>query len=465
MVLTQKEREAIIRDSPSGKGEEWLEVHPLYEGSGGHKMRDAKAELLQKVGSERKGDEAHFLSEFLDLAKGSRALRNFMEVCNHCGICLDKCNMWVSTGDVNNSPVGRAELVRRIYRKGTRAKPSDVDLEKIYSYYYQCTECRRCSIYCPFGIDQSEITRNVREVLTGMGRQPEYVVSTMAQVYRVGNNLGLNPKATGSAVDFVKETLAEECGREIPVPVDSPKAGVLLVPSSADLFVNLDTFKGYAKYLYATKRDYTLSTETLEAANFGLFASEKYMRAFGDRVVNQAVKRGVKLVAWGECGHGWRVANGYVRNELAKRGIALLHIHQMVEKSLSRGEIKVDRSKNDHLYNYHDPCNYARGGNLINEPREVLRAVVRQTVAAEHEKDETYCCGAGGGLLAEEKQWHEYRCWAGWPAVRDSWKTGADVLVSPCAIDKAQFPQVIDYHKVKMEMKGLMDLVGEAIEL
>jgi Fe-S oxidoreductase len=465
MVITQEERKATILDSPSGKGEEWLKANPLYEGAGDKRMRDAKEETLINMHSERRGDTEQFLAGLKELSGKSRAFRDFMELCNHCGVCLDKCNMWVSTGDVNNSPVGRAELIRRIYRKGSRARPEDVDLAKIYTYYYQCTECRRCSVFCPFGIDQSEITRNVREVLTEIGKQPEYVASTMAQVYRVGNNLGLNPKATGSAVDFVKEVLKDETGKDIPVPMNKSKAEILLVPSSADLFVNIDTFKGYAKYLWATKRDYTISTDATEAANFGLFASERHLRNFGSIVVNDALRRGVKTVAWGECGHGWRTANNYVRYELAKHGIQLLHIHQMVARSLERGELKVDRNRNDHLYNYHDPCNYARGGNLINEPRAILKGVVRETVAAKYEKEETFCCGAGGGLLADEKQWNEYRAWAGWPAVHCAWKTGADVLVSPCAIDKAQFPQVIRYHKVKMEMVGIMDLVGNAMEL
>jgi len=450
----------IILESPSGKGEEWLKRQKSLEWSYEINERLAKDEQLEKIFLKREGKEKDFLDAFLKLGN-TKALRNFMETCMHCGICIDKCHMFISTGDINNSPVGRAELVRRIYKD---PRVENVDLSKIYSYYYQCTECRRCAVFCPNGIDQSEITRNVRNVLTSMGIIPEYVVTTLAQVYRVGNNLGLNEKAIASVVNFLEDDLKEETGKELRIPLNS-KADFLLIPSSTDLFVNTDTMKGYTKVLNALNKKWTISSRATEAANFGLFASEKYLRDFGNFVVDEAISLGVKTVLWGECGHGWRSASNYVRYELAKNGIELMHIHQFTLKALERGQLKVDKNKNDDLFNYHDPCNYARGGNLVNEPREILKMVVRETVEAKYTKEETFCCGAGAGLLADEKNWNEFRAWAGWPAVYYSWKTGASYMISPCAIDKAQFPYVIDYHKVPLKMKGLMDLVGYALEI
>ncbi|MFP3255641.1 MAG: (Fe-S)-binding protein, partial [Thermoplasmata archaeon] len=217
----------IILESPSGKGEEWLKRQKSLEWSYEINERLAKDEQLEKIFLKREGKEKDFLDAFLKLGN-TKALRNFMETCMHCGICIDKCHMFISTGDINNSPVGRAELVRRIY-KDPRVK--NVDLSKIYSYYYQCTECRRCAVFCPNGIDQSEITRNVRNVLTSMGIIPEYVVTTLAQVYRVGNNLGLNEKAIASVVNFLEDDLKEETGKELRIPLNS-KADFLLIPSS-----------------------------------------------------------------------------------------------------------------------------------------------------------------------------------------------------------------------------------------
>lgn len=454
----------ILLESPSGKAEEWLSRQKNMDWAVEIKERPAKESHVVELVPNRKQGNEYFKKRLVELRK-SRAFTNFMDSCTRCGICLDKCHFFISTGDVNNSPVGRANLVRSLYRKGNRLRENSIDLKKLYTYYYQCTECRRCSVFCPQGIDQSEITRNVRDIMTEMGDIPDYVASTLLQVYKTGNNMGLNPKAIGSAIDFIKEELVEETGKEIDIPLDKPKAATLFIPSSADIIVNNDTLKGYAKVMHLLNKDWTISSRTAEAANFGTFASEKILRDLGDMVVEEAVAKGVKHVVWGECGHGWRTANNYVRYKLAEKGIDLQHVHQLTWKAIERGQIKVNRNNNDDLYNYHDPCNLARGGNLVNEPRMVLGAVVRETVEAEYNRDKTFCCGAGGGLLADEKDWNESRAWAGWPAVYFSWKTGAENMVSPCAIDKAQFPFVMDYHKVKMKAMGLMDLVGYAIEV
>ena len=454
----------IILESPSGKGEEWLSREQDIEWAGSVFERPAENSHLKPLNLERKEDPEIFIKKFQELSK-NRAFVNYMESCTHCGICIDKCHYFIATGDVNNSPVGRAELARKMYKKKKRLKPKDVNLKKLYAYYYQCTECRRCSNFCPQGIDQAEITRTVRSALTEIGYMPDYQAATMSQVVRTGNNMGLNTKSIGSVVDFVKGEMQDETGKEIDIPLDRKKADFLLIPSSADLYVNLDTLKGYAKVMHMLKKDWTISTTAAEAANFGLFASEDYLRKFGDHVVDEAVNHGSKVVVWGECGHGWRAASNYVRYQLAEKGIQLIHVHQMTEAAMRRGDIKVDKNKNDDLYNYHDPCNLARGGNLVNEPREILSSVVRETVEAEYSKAETFCCGAGAGLLGDEKQWNDMRAWAGWPAAYYAWKTGASHMVSPCAIDKAQFPCVFSYRKVHMQTHGLMDLVGYAIEL
>lgn len=454
----------ILLESPSGKADWWLSKQKDMDWARTERPRPARTDLVSNLGL-KKQEDCKILRERLEKLSKNRAFGNFLESCTRCGICLDKCHYFISTGDVNNSPVGRANLVRRFLGRGGSDDNGDECLNTLYSYYYQCSECRRCSYFCPQGIDQAEITRNVREVFSEIGILPDYVAATVSQVYKTGNNMGLKDRAMQSVIDFVKEELLAETGKEIDMPLDKPKASILLIPSSADLAVNLDTLKGYAKVLYSLGKDWTISSRATEAANFGLFVNEKMMTDFGNLVVQEAINHGVEEVVWGECGHGWRTANNYVRYKLAERGIALEHSSQFTNRALKHNLLKVDKNMNDDLFNYHDPCNLSRGGNLVNEPREVLKAVVRETVESEYSKEKTFCCGAGGGLLADEKDWNDSRAWAGWPAVYSSWKTGAHQMISPCAIDKAQFPFVTGYHKVDLPVKGLMDVVGYALEV
>ncbi len=110
-----------------------------------------------------------------------RSFRLFMDVCVRCGACADKCHFYLGSGDPKNMPVLRAELLRSIYRRyftpagrifrglaGGRELTEDV-IKELYYYFYQCTECRRCSVFCPFGIDTAEVTMIARELLNLIG--------------------------------------------------------------------------------------------------------------------------------------------------------------------------------------------------------------------------------------------------------------------------------------------------------
>ena len=117
-----------------------------------------------------------------DRLKKYRSLQVFMDICVRCGACADKCHFFLGSGDPKNMPVLRAELLRSVYRNdfttagkilgrlaGGRELTEDVIKEWFY-YIYQCTECRRCSVYCPYGIDTAEITMMAREILNLLSR-------------------------------------------------------------------------------------------------------------------------------------------------------------------------------------------------------------------------------------------------------------------------------------------------------
>jgi ferredoxin len=94
--------------------------------------------------------------------KKYRTLQIFMDICVRCGACADKCHYFIGGGDPKNMPVMRAELLRSVYRNnftaagkifgkigGGRKLTKQVIKEWFY-YFFQCTECRRCSVFCPY---------------------------------------------------------------------------------------------------------------------------------------------------------------------------------------------------------------------------------------------------------------------------------------------------------------------------
>ncbi|MDG6988666.1 MAG: arsenate reductase (azurin) small subunit [Nitrososphaerota archaeon] len=442
----------------------------------------AKKELVQKLG-ERTGEAKALEDQVQGFRLGlkrevarNRNVKLAVETCVHCGACLNACPTYISSGDIRNSPVGRADLIRKVAKADSLAgralgdlaggkKLDESGLKDVATYYYQCLECRRCGEICPFGIDQADLTRTVRSVLLDVGIVARYPATVIDNAEKTGNNMGLPPPALKATLDFVKEEIEAEKGVKVDVKVDEP-AQVLLVPPSADFFSNLDTLKGYIYFLHSTGVDYTFTTEHTEVANFGLFIDEKHLRIIGDHLVGVAEKLGVSYVVAGECGHGWRAFKNYVIPELEKRGIEGLHIFHLVIAAMKAGAVVIDPEKNgDRAYVYQDPCNYARGGDLIDEPRYILRSVVKNYQDSPHSRERTWCCGGGGGLLTDEliplrleyaKLWYN-----------DALSVSGAHVVRPCAICKAQLnhtlPLLNKAQGRSVTYSGMMDLVYTSI--
>ena len=141
-----------------------------------------------------------------EIAKNAN-VKLLVEACVRCGACLNACPTYLSTQDVRNSPVGRAEMVRKalraetlygkVFGKWARAEKLDeAAVRKMATFYYQCLECRRCGEICPFGLDQADLTRSVRKVLYDRaGIISRYIGTVIEASERTGNNLGLPPPA------------------------------------------------------------------------------------------------------------------------------------------------------------------------------------------------------------------------------------------------------------------------------
>ena len=205
--------------------------------------------------------QARAIAKFGELLDENQALRVYMDICVRCGACTDKCQFFLGTGDPQNFPVARAELMRKVYRRyftpaglfpelGDAADFDEEMLQKWYTYFYQCSECRRCSVFCPYGVDTAEITIAAREIMASIGVSTKYVTEVVAKVYQTGNNLGIPPAAWKDNCEFLEDEVKEETGLTVRFPVDERGADVLLVPPSADNFANTDTMIGYGKLFH-----------------------------------------------------------------------------------------------------------------------------------------------------------------------------------------------------------------------
>ena len=255
-----------------------------------------------------------------------RSFRLFMDICVRCGACADKCHFYLGSADPKNMPVLRAELMRSVYRRyftltgrvfgalaGGRELTEEVIKEWFY-YFYQCTECRRCSVFCPYGIDTAEITMMGRELLNLIGCNTNWVLEPAANCFRVGNHLGIQPHGLKDSIDFAADEVAEITGLHVDVPINRKGAEILFVMPSADYFAtpHYYTLLGYLMLFREIGLDYTISAYASEGGNFGLFSSHEMTKRLNAKIYEEAKRLGVKWILGGECGHMWRVIHQYM---------------------------------------------------------------------------------------------------------------------------------------------------------
>lgn len=434
-----------------------------------------------------------------DLLTRYRSLQVYMDACIKCGACTDKCHYFLGTGDPKNMPVARQDLFRKVYRRyftttgkylpwlvGAEDLTKEV-LDDWYSYFHQCSQCRRCSVFCPMGIDTAEVSMAAREIMDHIGHGQKYCNEIIGKVYKIGNNLGLPKGAIRSTLEGLEEEIKEETGLDVRMPLDEKGADIMLVTPSADLFAepHIQGLMGYAKVFHQAGVSWTLSSYASEAANFAMFiGSYENMREISQRIRKAALDLGVKRIVFGECGHAWRVAYSFL-NTLAgpwdfldPRYPVPQHICEFTYDLMQQGKVTFDKSKNDqYRLTYHDSCNVARASRMGDMPGgqfEIPRAILRAScnhfydMAPDTIRESTVCCGGGGGLLTDDLM--DLRIKGAQPRMRALQQVreehGVTHMAAICAICKAQFTKVMPAYGFEMDsILSVHQMVANAIVL
>ncbi len=443
--------------------------------------------------------EEKAIAKMGELLEKYRSLRLYLDICVKCGACTDKCQFFLGSGDPKNMPVARQDLLRQVYRKhftaGGKYAPDLVGakpltremLDEWFTYYHQCSQCRRCSLFCPYGIDTAEISMAAREIMDSIGMGQKYTNEVVLKCHQIGNNLGIPEAALRNICEGVEEDLEEETGVSIRVPVNEAGADVLLVAPSADFFAepHIDGLIGYAKVFHQAGISWTVSSHASEAGNFAMYlGSYEHMHKVSTRIRTAAIDLKVKRVVMGECGHAWRAAYSFLNticgpwDFLDPNYPIPQHICEFTQDLIERGGLALDPTANDHMtVTFHDSCNPARAagmggypGGQFEIPRSIIRACCNKYVDMHPDfiREKTFCCGGGGGLLTEELM--PVRIAGATPRLQALKQVmdndGVTHMAAICAICKSQFTAILP--KVDMDpdmIVSLHQLVSNAIQL
>jgi len=506
----------LVASRPAFPAQSWLDYKPKF--APGSFCYPAKVETMEKLHMPHphtwdpaaedwnlpEGWEKIFCDAFHDRLKKHRSLKVFMDICVRCGACADKCQFFLGTNDPKNMPVLRVELLRSLYRRdysllvkilgktiGARKLDYSV-IKELFYYAYQCTECRRCSLFCPYGIDTAEITALVREMLHELGLGIHWIMDPVKNCAFTGNHLGIKPHSYKEIVEMLADDCEYVTGIRPKTPFNERGHEILFICPSGDVFADpgIYTFMGYLILFNELDLDYTLSTYASEGGNFGSFVSFNMAKKLNAKMYEEAERLGVKWILGGECGHMWRVVNQYmatyngptpanmttpvspITGTVFKNAAAtkMVHIAEFEADLIKHNKLKLDPSRNDDLIcTWHDSCNPARAMGLLDEPRYVLKHCVNNFYEMPENtiREQTFCCGAGSGLNTEEIM--ELRMRSGMPrgnALRYvQQKYGVNRMACCCAIDRATLPPLANYWAPGVTVSGLTELLANALVL
>jgi Fe-S oxidoreductase len=332
-----------------------------------------------------------------------------------------------------------------------------------------------------------------RELLNLIGLNIDWIATPVANCYRTGNHLGIQPHAFMDMMDFFTDEIEEITGIKVEPSFMKKGADILFITPSGDVFADPGTFTcmGYMMLFHYLKEKYdvdiTWSTYASEGGNFGFFTSHETMKRLNSKMYAEAKRLGVKWILGGECGHMWRVIHQYMdtmngppdfleepvspitgtKFENAK-STKMVHLAEFTADLIKHDKLELDPSRNDHLrVTFHDSCNVARGMGMFEEPRYVIKNVCKNfyEMPANTIREQTFCCGSGSGLNAGENM--DLRMQGIFPrasAVKYVHeKHGVNMLACVCAIDRAALPTGMEYWVPEVDVTGMTELVANAL--
>ena len=319
------------------------------------------------------------------------------------------------------------------------------------------------------GLEHGMVTRLGRYILSMAGISSKALqVSVREQLEGKTHNTSKVPRAAFlDTVEFLGEEMEDLLGIKLEFPIDQPDRDYVFFCAVSDYIMEPDTLMGNAAVLYAAGDwdRWTIGSQNYDGINYGLFYNDWHLENIIKQLVGEVDRLNGKGILIGECGHASRSAKEFVPVFGGPSPYPVTSFLEYTHDCFVKGEIVFDKDIITERVTYHDPCNMARSGWIVDQPRELLRGFVKNYVEMTPHGKENYCCGGGGGLVSLDEL-HDFRMEVGGKVKADQLRnTGADIVIAPCANCKKQLKELVDHYELPCRVMGLHDLILKAIEI
>jgi len=321
--------------------------------------------------------------------------------CVECGRCQVNCPAWGAGKELNPKTI--ILQTQDALLAGDRGrKLGEVYSEKVL---WQCTTCGACENQCPVGIEHLPILIGSRRGLVSNGDAPDYLGAMYNNLERRSNIWGLG---YDQRTKFVQSAALET--------FDPAKHDVLVWLGCAGSF-DAD-FQKSLRSLFGILR--------AKDVTFGVLSKERCTgdpaKRTGNEYMYQELATGniEDLKAAGpktiltSCPHCVKT----IGDDYKKFGyeVEIVHSSVYVEELLRRDGAGIHSGPADagvgtgggssarEVVTFHDPCYLGRYAGKVDEPRALLTRFGADIREPERNRENPFCCGAGGGLLFADKE-------------------------------------------------------------
>ena len=302
--------------------------------------------------------------------------------CVECGRCQENCPAWGAGKALNPKTI----ILQT--QDALLTKTRDTKLVDVYSdaALWQCTTCGACENQCPVGIEHLPILIGARRGLVSNGEAPEYLGAVYNNLERRSNIWGLS---YDQRQKFVEAAALETFD-----------------PRTHDVLVWLGCAGAFEADFQKSLRS---MFEILRAkrVTFGVLSKERCTGDVAKRTGNEYMyqelananiedlRAASPKTILTSCPHCVKT----IGDDYRKFGYTVNVIHSAVYiEKLTRDDRAIAAAQPESV-TYHDPCYLGRYAGTVDEPRALLERFGAEVSEPERNRDNPFCCGAGGGLL------------------------------------------------------------------
>lgn len=432
----------------------WYKAKHIIAAVGSLFMRDRKP--LARLPAERKGTGHAGVASIEDFTWKDML---HLDACTKCGRCHEACPARTA-----GYPLSPRDFILdlRVYNDAAQGcalpAPSLIDGVIAPETLWACRSCGACQEICPVGIEHPALIVRMRRHLVEQGTMDPLLRNTITTIGDTGNSFGetsrKRPQWTKS-LEFRVKDIREEAADTLWFVGDY---------ASFDPR-NQRVSQTVARLLRAANEDFALLHEGEKTAGNDVrrVGEEGLFEDLAAHNIGQmqAAKPFKRIITTDP--HSYNT----IKNEYPALGdvAPITHYSTVLADVLRSGRLQVKTPLKKRV-TFHDPCHLGRLNGGYEAPREVLKLIGCELVEMPRNRDNSFCCGAGGGRIwipdtsgtekPSENRVHE--------AARLG---GIDVFVTCCPKDLVMFEDArkTGGHEKDFVVQDLAELVAEAIEL